>query len=204
MTATEDGAVRRRGRPRSTRANEAILTAALELLAERRSIEDVSVEAVAARAGTGKATIYRRWESKEDLFTDAVATLRPPLPGAGGRSARQYLVAVMEQVCSEMRRPLDQAISALMMSTAHPGLRDRIKRQVFAPRNEAVTAALRRGIAEGRLRPDLDPEAVLNLLIGGALVYERADSALSARRRAELLVDTVWRGIALPERTGDG
>jgi AcrR family transcriptional regulator len=61
---------RRRGRPRSARAHRAILDAALSLLVEE-GYDTMSIEAVAERAGVGKATIYRRWDSKEELVADA-------------------------------------------------------------------------------------------------------------------------------------
>uniref|UniRef100_UPI000623DD90 TetR/AcrR family transcriptional regulator n=1 Tax=Allosalinactinospora lopnorensis TaxID=1352348 RepID=UPI000623DD90 len=183
------------GRPRSQKANDAILTAALELLAERKNVADISVEAVAARAGVGKATIYRRWTSKEELLTDAVATLRPPLPGVNRESVRDDLVELIAQVCGEMDSPLDRAISALMMSETHPEIVSRIKRSVFAPRNEVLYEVLRRGVASGELRSDLDPQTVLNLLVGGALVYRRSGSGGPARACAELLVDTVLTGV---------
>ena len=61
------GAARRPGRPRSERAEQAILDATLEAIAER-GVDGVGCEDVAARAGVGKATLYRRWPGKEDLL----------------------------------------------------------------------------------------------------------------------------------------
>ena len=63
------------GRPRSARADEAIIEAVLDLLAEGTPFDALSIEAVAARAGVGKATIYRRWSNKEALLFDAVRTV---------------------------------------------------------------------------------------------------------------------------------
>ena len=86
--ADEQVAARRPGRPRSERAERAILDAALELFAES-GVGGVCMEAVAARAGVGKATIYRRWPGKEDLLLDALALLKSPLPEpAASRCAR--------------------------------------------------------------------------------------------------------------------
>ncbi len=62
------------GRPRSALARKSILDAALALFGEQ-GLEAMSVEGVAARAGVGKATIYRRWDSKEELVADAIAEL---------------------------------------------------------------------------------------------------------------------------------
>jgi len=76
----------RRGRPRSEQADRAILAAAAEVLAER-GLAGMSIEEVAARAGVGKATIYRRWNSRGTLALDAFladsrASSRCPTPAA--------------------------------------------------------------------------------------------------------------------------
>src|SRR5580693_6713358 len=71
------GAARRPGRPRSERAEQAILDATLEAIAER-GVDGVGCEDVAARAGVGKATLYRRWPGKEDLLIAAFASLKSP------------------------------------------------------------------------------------------------------------------------------
>src|SRR5260370_27508117 len=71
-----------RGRPRSQEADRAILTAAVDLLASR-GLAAMSIEEVAARAGVGKTTIYRRWSSKGLLALDAFVTSfqeQQPLP----------------------------------------------------------------------------------------------------------------------------
>ena len=72
-------ATRRPGRPRSERAEQAILDAAIEAVGEN-GIDGVSCEDVAARAGVGKATLYRRWTGKEDLLIAAFASMKRRLP----------------------------------------------------------------------------------------------------------------------------
>ncbi|MFD0746939.1 TetR/AcrR family transcriptional regulator [Phytohabitans flavus] len=87
-TAVES-APRSPGRPRSTRADEAIMEAVLDLLAEGSTIESLSIEAIAAKAGVGKATIYRRWSGKQALLVDAIRRLKgQPSTPKGSRSAR--------------------------------------------------------------------------------------------------------------------
>src|SRR5438309_2263197 len=84
------------GRPREARADRAIIAAALELMAER-GVHEVRMDDVAERAGVGKATIYRRYRSKDELVTDALATLvgRIEIPDTG--STRSDLLALMRQ-----------------------------------------------------------------------------------------------------------
>src|SRR5678816_872365 len=73
-----------RGRPRSAEANDAILSAAIALVREV-GYDDVTVEAIADRAGVGKATIYRRWPSKEAIVTEAIGRIVSviPIPDTG-------------------------------------------------------------------------------------------------------------------------
>src|SRR5215468_364049 len=85
------------GRPRSARADEAIIEAVLDLLAEGSSLEALSIEAVAARAGVGKATIYRRWPNKEALVIDAIGELKGALPVLSGESIREDLLALRSE-----------------------------------------------------------------------------------------------------------
>src|SRR5437764_14075432 len=102
MTQTSDQlAARPPGRPRSERADKAIVDATLDLLAEEGGVTGVSIEAVAARAGVGKTTIYRRWPNKEALIIDALAALKEPFPVPRGDSARDDLVALAHAFVSD-------------------------------------------------------------------------------------------------------
>src|SRR5256885_8901841 len=99
VTTTTAGAVpadqerKSPGRPRSARADEAIIEAVLDLLAGGTLAEEISIEAVAARAGGGKATIYPRWANKDALLVDAGATIQGEPPQLGRTADRDDLVA---------------------------------------------------------------------------------------------------------------
>src|ERR1700693_4584889 len=90
---------RRPGRPRSERPARAIIEATLDLCAEQ-GFEGVCVEAVAARAGVGKATIYRRWPNKEELLLAALGSMKSPIPEPQGVSVRDDLVAMLSVMCA--------------------------------------------------------------------------------------------------------
>src|SRR3954454_14928594 len=89
------------GRPRSEKAEKAIIDAVLDLLGSGISVSELSIEGIAARAGVGKTTIYRRWTNKEDLVVDALATLKPPLPPLPGGSVRDDLIAYLRVIQAE-------------------------------------------------------------------------------------------------------
>src|SRR6476660_6330082 len=93
------------GRPKDRRADRAIVKAALELMAER-GIRDLRMDDVAERAGVGKATIYRRYRSKNAMVSDAVAALVSDIAIPDTGSTRADLLALMGQAVELYNRPL--------------------------------------------------------------------------------------------------
>src|SRR5277367_3479988 len=128
-------AARRPGRPRSEQAEQAILDAAMEAVGER-GIDGVSCEDVAARAGVGKATLYRRWPGKEDLLIAAFAALKSPLPEPRGDSVREDLIAMLEVMVADSDDPRYAQQYALLHGEGqrYPRLMARYKGLVVEPR----------------------------------------------------------------------
>ena len=145
-------AARRPGRPRSEQAEQAIIEATLDLFAEQ-GFEGVCVEAVAARAGVGKATIYRRWPNKEELLLAALGSLKSPFPEPQGVSVRDDLVAMLTVMCQDRADPRKARRYALLLGEGekYPRLMARYKETVVGPRHEAIREVIRRGIAPRRL-----------------------------------------------------
>lgn len=189
----------RPGRPRSARAEQAILRATIDLLAEEAGVAGVSMEAVAARAGVGKTTIYRRWPSKEKLIVDALATLRQPFPEPAGHSVREDLMALARAICHEQANKSGRCLWNLLGGAdKYPELLEHYRREVLEPRHEVIRRVLRRGIETGELRADLDPETVIEMLAGAMSLKHRSPApAVPAETAAERVVDTLLRGIAV-------
>ena len=187
---------RRPGRPRSEQAERAIIDAALSLFAESGP-DGLCMEQVAARAGVGKATIYRRWPGKEDLLLDALAALKSPLPEPRGRSVREDLVAVLDAMCRDAADPRRARQFSLLQGEGakYPRLMARFIETVVEPRREVVRSVLRRGVATGELREDTDIEAALYLLRGAALA-STGHQEPAAPDYAEHVVDTLLHGVA--------
>ncbi len=193
----------RRGRPRSAEADAAIVDATLELIAEQ-GLTGLSVESVAVRAGVGKATIYRRWPSKEALVEEALARLAEEVPAIAPvqSSVRGQLIDMLEQIRCKSPETLTGRIMPRMLSHASrsPDLFKLFYDQVIGPRRDRVAAALRAGVESGELRPDLDvPLAVT--LVTAPMVYLNMVQAASGAPGPELsqaLVDLVLSGIAAP------
>ncbi|MFJ4919397.1 TetR/AcrR family transcriptional regulator [Streptomyces sp. NPDC088725] len=189
----------RRGRPRSEAAERAILDAAVTLLEEGVPLGALSIERIARTAGVGKATIYRRWPGKEELFVDVLREIEPPDPRLPGTSALDDLVAVLETM---RRRGLAQRSSALLHNVfaemkSHPKLWAEYRRTVILPRRRVTAELIRRGVADGEFRDDLDVEMMNDLVVGPMLLrtLHHSDAPLPDDL-AERIVRAVLQGLA--------
>ena len=188
---------RRPGRPRSEQADRAIIEAALDLFAEH-GVEGLCIEDVAARAGVGKATIYRRWPGKEDLLLDALTALKTPLPEPRGESARDDLVALLAAMAADYADPRRARQFALLLGEGakFPRLLSRYTGTVLEPRREVIRSVLRRGVAAGELRPGTDVEVALYMLTGAVVARGKHDPQAVSADYAERVVDELLRGLA--------
>jgi AcrR family transcriptional regulator len=190
---------RRPGRPRSAAAEQAILGAALGLAAEV-GLTRMTIEGVAARARVGKATIYRRWDSKEELFADALRSVAADirLPPDGG-SFRADWLAIIGQEFDRLAASGARILPRLMSEAAgDPQLHALLIDRMVAPRRRIAAELIRRGIARGELRADLDPELVIDLLIG-PIIYRALISGAdmdAVRGMSERVLDATLAGLA--------
>jgi AcrR family transcriptional regulator len=193
----EPGAVRRRpGRPRSERAERAIIDAALSVFAESGT-EGLCIEKVAARAGVGKATIYRRWPGKEDLLLDAIGALQAPLPELAGQSVREDLVAVLSAMRDAVADPRRAREFALLLGEGakYPRLMARYVETMLEPRREVLRSVLRRGVASGELRADTDVEVAMFMLTGAVIARGKYDPSSMPAGYVERVVDELLLGL---------
>lgn len=196
MNSTAD-APRSPGRPRSARADEAIVQATLDLLAEGSTIEALSIEAIAARAGVGKATIYRRWSGKDALLLDALRQLKGAMPQPAGQSVRDDLVLLVDAVGPHVDSRAAKIMPCLVPEVNRSADHYRLYQGIVEPRRRLMREVLRRGIDSGELRPDLDVELTMALLTGPMLIQRmlRWHPELDERILPERIVDTVLQGI---------
>ncbi|HEY1666986.1 MAG TPA: TetR/AcrR family transcriptional regulator [Trebonia sp.] len=201
-TGEAPDAARRPGRPRSERAEQSIIEATIEALAER-GIDGVHCEDVAARAGVGKATLYRRWGGKEDLLIAAFAAMKHPLPEPRGESVREDLITLLTVVAADADDPRFAQQYALLHGAGerYPRLVARYREQVVEPRRDLVRAVLRRGIETGELRPGIDVEVAMLMLTGAVMARGKHDPTPAAPGFVNRAVDELLRGIAV-DRAG--
>lgn len=188
----------RRGRPRSEAVEQAIFDAAIGLLEGGTPLTELSIEKIARTAGVGKATIYRRWPGKEELFVDLLRSVEAPDPVLPGVSVRDDLVALMESI---RRRGLAKRNSALLHNVfsqmqSYPKLWDAYHQTVIDPRRRMGLDVVRRGMELGEIRDDLDAELVNDLFTGPLLLRTviRPGASLDPDL-AERVVDAVLEGV---------
>jgi AcrR family transcriptional regulator len=189
----------RRGRRRSDRSHQAIITATQELLVER-GYRELTIEGVAARAGVGKQTIYRWWPSRAALVLEAylVASDRVRLPTPDSGSTREDVRALLTWLAEVLAEPTGgRVVAGLVGDMQHDSdLAEGFRRDVVPARRHAMLAALERGRERGEIRADADLGLAVDTL-HGAVFYrlllsgEPLDAAF-----AERLADQVLEGLA--------
>ena len=161
-----------RGRPRSEQAHQAILAATAELLAEG-GFADLRLEHVAARAGVGKATIYRHWGSREALAMElltAVAEADRTVADLGD-TRRELVRWVADQADALATPPFGPVLRTLLSEIAvDQALGESFRAGVLRRWRDGISTILSRGIERGDIRSDVDTELAADLLLGPALV----------------------------------
>jgi AcrR family transcriptional regulator len=191
-----------RGRPRSQEADRAILTATLELLAER-GLDAMSIEEVAARAGVGKTTIYRRWTSKGLLALDAfVASFREEQAQPDTGTLRgDMLSALHAWVRAVTQTPMGPMLSGLIAEAQHdPELRGAWRDRVLEPLREQHRVMLDRAIARGEIAASVDRDVVLDLFFGAAEHRLLLGHLPMTGEFIAEVVDVILNGVAGPGR----
>jgi AcrR family transcriptional regulator len=191
---------RGRGRPRSEKAQQAILAAAIELLLEH-GLHAMSMDAVAERAGVSKATIYRWWPSKELLALDALATewqVTAPAATRDTGSLRGDLLARLRPWLRQLRdKPYGRVVAGLVATAqADAEFAELYLERFVRPRRDAMRSVLLRAVDRGEIPADIDLEVALDLIYGP--IYHRMlhGHAPLDERFARNVVDTIIAGIA--------
>jgi AcrR family transcriptional regulator len=153
---------------------------------------------VADRAGVGKATIYRRYRSKDELITAAVAELVSEIHVPDTGRTGSDLLALMRSAVDVYRGSVEAAVmpSLVEAMSRDAGLARLVREGFLTGRRAALRAVLDRGVERGDLRSDLDVELALDVL-GGPLFYRLLITGGSIDEQlAEGVVELILRGFA--------
>jgi AcrR family transcriptional regulator len=197
---------RRPGRPRDARVDEAIMDAAVSVLADKGP-GGFTVDEVAARAGCGKATVYRRWPSRSALLLDTANRLGLEPPNIDTGSLRGDLVALATALGTKMREtPAGRILPAITAeASVNPEMRE-VLRAFVRDRRQRPRTVVQRAVARGELPPDTDVELLVDLL-GGTVIYRElialvpTDDAVVERLVDALLRGFGWTGAVQPSGT---
>jgi AcrR family transcriptional regulator len=197
---------RRPGRPRSAAADASIVRATLELLLEG-GYRGLTMEQVRARAGIGKATLYRRYGSKQELVAEAIRHLNQPLdlPDTGDVRTDILTLARSVQAGAERVQFATFVPRLLGESVGDPEMHAIFYENLVAPRRAVMAEVLRRGVARGQLRADLDVELAIDILTGPwvyRLLISGGDPEVLYRADPSALLELVIGGLA-PRPGGD-
>ena len=195
--------LRKPGRPRSAQADQAILRATLELLAQD-GIQGMSLEGVAARAGVSKTTIYRRWPNKDALILDALRQSKPPALTFDTGNFRADINHYLRSLRALMVDPLMQQLSLRLLGelAGRPEWSEGYFSDSMRPNLLALEGMIERARARGELRADADTTLVLEI-IGGPLFYHFIFSLFQPDQPEfdiERFADLLWNGLK-PYRT---
>ena len=190
---------RRLGRPRDARVDGAVMDAARFLLAEK-GFAGTTVEAIATRAGVGKATIYRRWPTREALLVAVTTAELPDIPTPDTGDLRQDLLLVFTTLAEQIRTagPASYLGDLIGESTRNPAMRKDFQAMI-QQRRSMCADVVARARKRGDVRRRVDPDLVLDL-ISGSIFYRKlfSDEEADATYVTQA-IDAVLDGILAKE-----
>lgn len=159
------------GRPRSTESHQAILDAAFQMFIEN-GYQALSIEGIAARAGVGKTTIYRRWDNKEALVIEALAQLEETAPIKNTGNLREDILTTIRTGLtfaqdSKVRLLLPQLVGA---ASTNPEFLTMYYNKVIHPRVHYFEEMLREAQVRGELRVEVDINILTAMIAGPVLL----------------------------------
>jgi AcrR family transcriptional regulator len=188
--------LRTRGRPRDEVTRQRILRAALELM-EESTFAQVTAEAIAERAGAGKATVYRWWANKAAVVIEAFReAVTPELPFPDTASLRDDLRTQARNFAGVLASSKGKMLrSFIVAARSDPDVAAAFRSIWSVPRRKEAKKMLRRKQTHGQLRKDVDLDLVLDALYGPLYYRFLVKNEPPARKYAESLADLVFIGL---------
>ena len=182
-------------RPRDPRADAAILAATVNVLADV-GFGRLTVDAVAAEAGCGKATIYRRWPTKEAMVLDALISKRSPVADVDTGDLRSDLRQIYaNMVSARSQQTTARLLPALVVEAGNDPELEAQLRAFVADRRNPARAAFQRAVARGELPTDTDVELSIDLITGAVMNRLVFTGAVVDDAYLRRVIDTVLVGL---------
>lgn len=182
---------------RNERSRQAILAAAIALISEH-SYDRVSIEAIAKRAGVGKQTIYRWWPSKGAVALEALDERLATVvdfqdTGDIVEDLRHHMQGVTQLINSTQLGPVIQGLIAAAQSD--PALSRAHLERVIEPTNVAWLDRIGRAQASGEIRPDADPQQIIDMLFGAMYFRLMLHTRPSEPKQIDAALDIALNGL---------
>lgn len=191
MESTETRERRRPGARKDPEADRLILETTHRLLREH-GYDRLTIDAVAREAGVARTTVYRRYRDKADLVSAAIETLRAPVKRSASGDTRADLIAHLDSV--RRNYGISLAGTLLMEEPYNPKLLELFRDRMVIPERQIVGETIQGGIDRGQIRPNLDVEPVLDLLLGAFFAAVFAGGR-PGRDWPEQIVDAIWPAL---------
>lgn len=178
-------------RPRSREAEAAILEATIGLLGTV-GFSGLTIDGIAAKAGVGKATIYRHWSSKAEVAVEAFRAFVPPFvdPDTGSLAddLRVVLFHLVEGLSSS---PLASILPSLVEAAEHDPELERLFKEFGTSRRAVLRGILARAGQRGELRDGLDHDLAIDILVGPIFTRRLVTRGPVTRKHAAAVLDLV-------------
>jgi AcrR family transcriptional regulator len=183
------------GRPRDPRIDAAVLAATCQLLVEV-GYNRLSYELIAQRAGISRPALYRRWPTKAHIVHDAVFPRGVEDLPVGATFEEDLRTMFARSLASYARPEARAAVPGLLTDLDDPARRHSVLDRLQQPVRAHLAERMARGVADGELRPGVDPNLVLDVFIGALLqrviAYQDLDPVFADR-----LADLLLEGLAV-------
>jgi AcrR family transcriptional regulator len=176
---------------RSRRAESAILEATVALLGEL-GFSGLTIDGIAARAGVGKATIYRHWSSKAEVAVEAFKAFIPPLDDPDTGSFADDVRAVLFQIVDGLTNsPLAGILPSLVEAAERDPELERLFKEFGSTRRAVLRAVFARAARRGELRDGLDPDVAIDVLVGPIFTRRLVTRVPITRKHANAVLDLI-------------
>jgi AcrR family transcriptional regulator len=184
-----------RGRQRSSESQEAILAATAELLTQK-PLRDITIEAIASKAGVGKVTIYRWWPTKAYVALDACRRiLARNIPVSDTGDIRTDLTTLLRYSLDLAAMPEGKIVGQFLAETQDdPQFALLFRDKVVRPRRDAIGELLVRAAKRGEINPNIDKDFIIDLLYA-PLIFRNMVGSCPPSMNAEEMICAVLYGI---------
>jgi AcrR family transcriptional regulator len=178
-------------RPRSREAEAAILEATIALLGEV-GFTALTIDGIAARAGVGKATIYRHWSSKAEVAVEAFRAFVPPLTDPDTGSFADDVRSVLFQMVDGLSNsPLASVLPSLVDAAEHDPELEHLFKEFGSTRRAVFRGVFARAIQQGEVRDDVDPDLAIDILVGPIFTRRLITRGPVTRKHATAVLDLI-------------